>query len=338
MSERYEMLEFLHQKEHKMTYPIEERNQLIRLVQRLLNHERREPIVVITTHRHELDPFVNAQLLQEELTGMADVYLLAESVFPHFAKRISNQNHCPVQGDIHLYAPKDAAGIAAQRFECNDLDDWPRITSQLIDLIQPMNWRNHPLIYLPISGHWQEGKARVEEVLSKTRARVSLDTGGSATMLSVEVKPGIPAQRLLCEGQEFTGKFGTGIHHRTFAPSPVHDDVAIRARKEFPQKSVVLARVCSVKKRRATLEIHPELTGEMKGGIFHNLSRTLTRGEVVRVSVSWKRDGCVLALTEHDGAVGAMSVIPLGPPWLEEPQDDQRIAVAQLSQAASLST
>ncbi len=327
------MLGLVPKKVEKMTYLIEGSNELKRLIQRLLNHERGEPIVVIATHRHELDPFVNAQLLQEELTGMADVYLLAESVFPHFAKQISNQHHCPVQGDIHLYPPKDVADIAVQRFECNELDDWPRITEQLVRHIQQLNLEIHPSIYLPISGHWQEGKARVEEVLSSTRARVSLDTGGSATMLSVEIKPGISAHQLLAVGQEFDGKFGTGDHHRTFAPFPLHDDVAERAKVEFAQGPFALAQVRTVAGRKVVLQLHPDVSATLTARPFKNLKRTLRPGDIIEVALAWKNGACRARLPRRKGPAHSLSVIPGGPAWLRQDHGDQAVQPTHVSQA-----
>jgi hypothetical protein len=333
MSARYEMLGLVPKKEKKMTYPIEGSNELKRLVHRLTNRERREPIVVIAAHRHELDPLANAQLLQEELTGMADVYLLAEHVFPHFAKRISNEHHCPVQGGIHLYEPRNDSGIAVRHFECNQPSDWVGITEQLVRHIQQLNLEIHPSIYLPISGHWQRGRGRVEEVLSSTRARVSLDTGGSATMLSVEIKPGISAHQLLAVGQEFDGRFHTGDHHRTFSPFPLHDDVAQRAKAEFAQGSLALAQVRTVSRRKAVLQLHPDLSATLTARPFKNLKRSLHLGDIIEVALSWKGETCTARFPRRRGPAHSLSVIPGGPAWLRQDHGDQVVQPTHVLQA-----
>ncbi len=316
-------------------YPIEEPNQLKRLVHRILNHERCEPIVVITTHDHALDPLVNAQLIQEELTGMADVYLLAKSMFPHYAKRISNKRHSPREGAIHVYAPRQPNGIEVFRTACNSLDDWPRVTGDLVTEVQRLNLMSNPSIYLHISGHWEEESARVEEILSKTRARVKLASGEEAIMLAVELRPGISADHLLQQGQELRGLFKTDAWQRSFSPFPIHDDVARRAKEEFPTGSVALARVNCVTRRKATLALHPELIVEITAPLFRSLPKDLNVGVVTRVKVSWRGAKCKLKLTQQQGLTTSMSVLPGGPPLLKQDHNEQHVAVAQLPQAVS---
>ena len=299
-------------------YPIETPGQVNWLVNRLLLTGRPEPIVVIATHLPELEPFFNAQLLSEELTGMAEVYLLAERAFAYFTKRVTTSRHQTLEGGIHLYEPnsKSRRGIAAIKLACSELEDWPRVTGKLIDLIQCLNRYDNPSLYVPISGHWQEDTARVVEVLSKTRVRVRLNSGGTATMLAVELKPGVDANLLVGLGQEFRGLFQTGNHQRTFSPFPIHDDVLMRARTEFQRSSPALARVRSVSRRRAVVELHPELRVTLRARPFQNLKRKVAKREVIHVVLSWKRDSCVARLAKPSKDARSMSVIPGGPAWL----------------------
>jgi len=318
-----------------MMYPLETPGEVNWLVNRLRLTGRPEPIVVVATHRPELDPLHHAQILSEELTGMAEVYLLAEKMFGYFTKRVGNSRHKTLDGGIHLYEPnwEFRQGIAANTFSCTELEDWPRITSKLVDMIQCMNRYGNPSLYVPISGHWREDTARVEAVLSKTRVRVRLNSGGTATMLAVALKPGVDAHLLVRRGQEFKGLLQTGKHERTFSPFPLHDDVAGRAKQMFERQPLALARVRSVNRRKARIELHPELSVMLRARPFQNLKRKVTKREVIHVVLSWKGDTCVARLARPSDEARSLSVIPGGPAWLrvgpaEQPEAQPHVPLA----------
>ena len=136
---------------------------------------------------------------------------------------------------------------------------------------------------------------------------------------------GLPAERLVAPGQEFSGSLDPGALLSEFVPDPGAQDVPARVAEFVGDGVVTLARVCRVGAHDVELLVHPEYVVTVEDG-GADLTALVRVDEVVTVELV-PVDGALLASFSSDDPAPAMSVLPGGPPWLlpESPPSDEPV-------------
>lgn len=303
-----------------MLRTIEDLDGINRLVQDLRRGDRLDPIVVISTHRGNSRPYINAESLAEELSGMAVVAVLTEQMWLTFGEQVGGKKKSTFPGGVRIYpaGAKWDQDNPSLNLQCHGSFDEARVKSKVIERVQALNYLSRP-VAPSVGATGRECVAIVDNAINETQVLVKIGHRDSAMMLAVELWPGVSASRLVRRGQEIRGKYETGTILGKFVPDPIPDDVRERAMRELPDGTVSLARVLRSEPEQAILELHPKLAVTIDAEMNQDLTLILIEGDIIQVELVWEGDFCVLAYRDDADPQGTrgLSLLPGGPPWLE---------------------
>ena len=302
-------------------HTVEDSAGLDQLIQELSREDRLDPIVVVSTHRKQPRPYVDAESLAGELSGMASVFVLTEKTWIAFGEAVGGKKKSTFPGGVRVYP----AGInwdqgdSSLNLQCHAVSDGPRVKSRVIERVQAMNYVSQPVPLTSLRSTGRDCIATVDNAINETQVLVKIGHRDSAMMLAVELWPGVSASRLVQPGQELHGKYEAGMILGRFIPQSLPDVVRERAMRELPDGTVSLARVRTSEPRRAILELHPELPVTIDAEGDQDLTLILSEGDVIQVELVWEGSYCVLAYKDDADPEESkgLSLLPGGPPWLE---------------------
>ncbi|HVM07912.1 MAG TPA: hypothetical protein VM345_05600 [Acidimicrobiales bacterium] len=163
----------------------------------------------------------------------------------------------------------------------------------------------------------------VSGVLTATQVLVTTRGRRQAAMRTHHLWPGLPAERLVRPGQEFSGSIGSSAMLAEFVPEVPRQNVAARVRDFVGDGIVTLARATRVCSSRVELLVHPEYAVSVDDADV-DLPTLVRPDEVVTIEIV-PIDGSLVTTFSSDEPAPAMSVLPGGPPWLvreaSEPED-----------------
>lgn len=211
-----------------MLRTIEDLDGINRLVQDLRRGDRLDPIVVISTHRGNSRPYINAESLAEELSGMAVVAVLTEQMWLTFGEQVGGKKKSTFPGGVRIYpaGAKWDQDNPSLNLQCHGSFDEARVKSKVIERVQALNYLSQP-VAPSVGATGRECVATVDNAINETQVLVCGDPlemshRDSAMMLAVELWPGVSASRLVRRGQEIRGKYETGtILGKAFSGKPV---------------------------------------------------------------------------------------------------------------------
>lgn len=297
----------------------------------LHSHGRPLPAVVVSRASHAGAPFADVTAIREALSGIADVFEIA-NLQASWAFSEAVPPRCQVYGGAGRAYPVGTDWeadplLSPLRFAYGTFDT-TRITRELIADAMQMASRTGGRF-----GDRTPRRAPVEGTVKGIvgeRALVGIPGHEDAVCWPELLEPGLSAERLFEKGMQIRGEFD---------PETKRIDVrgmrrdAIGALADYRPGVTILARVESVQPDKCSLELFPGVTRVVPGGDITadgTDPRLLFRpGDIVPVWFGGQDDDgdeWLLSLVdadEPDAAVPAPSVLEGGPPWLvPQPVDD----------------
>ncbi|MGH3506080.1 MAG: hypothetical protein ACRDO2_02615, partial [Nocardioidaceae bacterium] len=295
------------------------------LAQYLLSDGRTLPAVVVTIPASEVEPYIDADRIADELRDLATVHVMpTRDVSWAFSRAMPERSQVyggagrvyPVgqQWADNPHASPLRFAFSAQEGEASTerlINDGLKMASDA----GLVGARPQPGL-VPASGV-------VRGLIDNTgRAIVGLDGGRLATIHEELTFPDVPLDRFLRPGMDVMGAYDQRSHRldiRRMARS-VADCL-----REYGPGDVVLTQVASVSDTRATLLLHPEaavqiVLEDVTSNPHDRLTELMSPGEVIPARVV-QGDPWSLSLTDvedDERILVAPALLPDGPAWLEQ--------------------
>jgi hypothetical protein len=294
------------------------------LARRLLDPDRRLPVVVISTPHWVDDPLIDANSVEEAVSGLAEVVVIRTGpATRHYAAALPPRTE--VYGGAGRVYPLDPSWQADPyrsplRFAYTQLDG-ARACRQLID--DAMAMAAEVGLLTPAVERSADVRGQVRGLIGSTRALVDLDGGGQALVLHELLYPTVPLENTLLPGMAVHGTLDTDTRRLDLRPRL--PDARTVLGQTYRPGDTVLVRVRQVERISATLELHPEVITEVSsqnttGDPADDLTDLLTAGEVLPARVlQMDGDGVHVSLVdlpEQPAVVPAPPLVPGGPPWI----------------------
>jgi hypothetical protein len=313
---------------------LEDTADLSRLVNLLLDPGRSHPVAVVSIHRGEPLPWIDAHQVADALAGMVPVYVIPNDLAWGLAAALPPMTQ--VYGGAGRVYPIGQAWTDDPYHSplrlVYGLQDGSRATDLLISDGLGMARRPRPAI---ASSLRQVGVAGVVAALAgTTRAIVRLEDGSMATIWPELAAAGVPAERLLTPGQHVHGLLNLDTRRLDVAGSLVRPADALAA---YRAGDVVLAQVRNVNAHAVQLAVHPHVaTWVPRADVTSNerdvLDELFTVGETVLARVRQLLDADVRLglddIDDDDTPVPAPALLPGGPAWLTAPAQLAEMPVA----------
>ncbi|WP_369371171.1 hypothetical protein AB1046_20730 [Promicromonospora sp. Populi] len=302
------------------------------LAAELQRASRRWPVVVISTAAGQDTPFVDPQRVLDDVAGLAEVVVIptgdvswafSSDMPPDTqvyggASRVYGTDlewvHHPRRSPLHFaYSPDEDA----------------RVRDRLVGDVMRFAVRAGIVGAARPAPDAVVTDGKVLGVLG-TRALVSADDGGQATVAEELVFPDVPLERVLSPGMRVTGVLDP-VRRLLDVRGMLPDVDALRraVRTAYRVGQVVLGRVESVEDSAVRIALAPGVTvrvrrAEITGNDLDLLCDLFTPGEVVAARrVPAPLDGLALRLDDvdesEDRPVPAIALLDGGPPWLKLP-------------------
>lgn len=304
------------------------------LATRLLDPERRFPVVVVTNAAGQ-EPYLNAERIADDLEGLAEVYLLVHGE-ASWAFTGALPARLGVFGGAARVYPVERDWLqdetrAPLKF-CWDGVGARRITTEVIEAGLSAAHSAGLLTPVAPAAKARRSEAVVQGALGEFHVLLKLSDGRQAAARTATIHPGVYAGRLFARGQRVSGFVaGHGGPLSQFEFAEIPDDPMRRVKEAYEDGAVVLAKVVEVGELSAKVALHPDVEVWLLGdGDGPDLSRLIDNGDVVAVQVHRDGDALQCRLPDSDEVpVPAVSVIPGGPPWLVPEdliEDEQPVA------------
>jgi hypothetical protein len=304
------------------------------LAERLNGDERQRPTVVVTTPAGRSAPFIDAEMIAEELGDLGEVYLTVTG--PHtwaFSRGMADNTQ--VYGGAGRAYPLGHEWIhdlrrSPLRFAFDE-HQGRLATDELIADALGMAASAGLLDQPATRAQRRRATGVVKGFPHPDRALVDIDRT-LVTVIPELVIAGIPLDRMLTKGMTVEGWFDpTGLR------LDLRDSLLTPAESlaSYDVGDVVLARVADVGRDSARLELHPmvEITvthDDVTPNDLDSLDSLMSPGEVVsaRVTSTGPEWRLYLADVDDDEPLApAVALLADGPSWLEPPAEPERLPV-----------
>jgi hypothetical protein len=310
------------------------------LADRLNGDERRRPTVVVTTPAGRSAPFIDAEMIAEELGDLGEVYLIVTG--PHtwaFSRGMAENTQ--VYGGAGRAYPLGHEWIhdlrrSPLRFAFDE-HQGRLATDELIADALGMAAAAGLLDQSRTRAERRRAGGVVKGFAHPERALVDIDRTLAAVIPEL-VSAGVPLEQMLTRGMRVDGWYdptGMRLDLRESLLSPAD------ALASYAVGDIVLTRVAAVGPDTARLELHPsvEVTvthDEVTPNDLDALDSLMSPGEIVaaRVRAGGPHWQLYLADVDDDEPVTpAIALLPGGPPWLEAPALLERPSVEAAPEA-----
>ena len=298
-------------------------------------HNRAWPVVVISTPAGRTEPYVDPGRVLDEVTGLAEVVVIPTGDVSWAFSR-GMPEYTQVYGGASRVYPTGLDWIHDLRrsplhFAYSEADG-PRVRDRLVGDALSAAVRAGLAGAVGVggggSGESPQATGTVQGVLG-SRAFVTLDDGGQASIAEELTLPGVALESILRPGMTVRGLHDAGrrtLDIRRMLP----DDAGQRrmVKRSYRVGRIVLGRVESVTQAAVTIAVAPTVHVRVQrervtGNALDALDDLFTPGEVVlgRV-VQAPGDAIMLRLDDVDEAeepTPAICLLDDGPPWLTPP-------------------
>ncbi|MFW6090783.1 MAG: hypothetical protein ACODAF_02845 [Actinomycetota bacterium] len=301
-----------------------------RLADRLLAPDRTRPVVVVSTSSGQDRPWIDAERVKEHVGDLAEIYVLPTG---ELSWELSDQlpGNTGVYGGAARVYPVDVSWTSDQyrsplRLAYSAADGERATESVVADALRMVAAAG----LLEVSrATAREVEGTVKLIAPESRAVVAITGGGHASVWQELTYPEVPLTRVLRQGMRVRGLLDPDqgrLDLRPYLP-----DGKELVRTSYESGDVVLAQVRDVAASRATLLVQPEVAvpmtrDDVTGNPHDDISDLLTEGEIVAARVvGWTGGAPRLSLLDVDDDETprpAVSLLPGGPPWLEETTDE----------------
>lgn len=292
---------------------------------------RTRPFVLISTHPEAPAPFIDADDVVVEVSGLLPVVVLDAVAVVGLTAGLGDRMLSVSYGAGRVY-PVGQAWLSdpdqAPLIVCATAGSGPRAAERLVQ---------HALTAAHRAGLLRPGmdltdqrmpvRAMVEGQSSDHHWLVRTEQGQTAILQVARLRVDVAPERLLRTGQWLTGVLSGHGRLPEFIPQSPATGAAELVRRECPDGATFPARVSDVAGEWALVELHPEFPVVLADE-GDDLTSLLAPGDVVAVEVAWIDGQCVVALGDDRRAFAAPALLPGGPPWLL--LDEAEAAVAGL--------
>jgi hypothetical protein len=291
---------------------------------------RDRPVVVISTPAGHDAPFVDPQRVLDDVAGLAEVVVIPTGdVSWAFSSGMPPDTQ--VYGGASRVYGTDLEWVHHPRrsplhFAYSDDED-ARVRERLVSDVMRFAVRAGIVGSARSAPDEAATDGKVLGVLG-TRALISTDDGGQATVAEELVFPDVTLARVLAPGMRVTGVLDP-VRRLLDIRGMLPDADALRrlVNATYRVGQVVLGRVEAVEHDAVRIALAPGVVvrvrrGEITGNDLDLLSDLFTRGEVVAARrIPAPLDGLALRLDDvdesEDEPVPAIALLDGGPPWLE---------------------
>ncbi|WP_275004813.1 hypothetical protein [Promicromonospora iranensis] len=291
---------------------------------------RDRPVVVISTPAGHDAPFVDPQRVLDDVAGLAEVVVIPTGdVSWAFSSGMPPDTQ--VYGGASRVYGTDLEWVHHPRrsplhFAYSDDED-ARVRERLVSDVMRFAVRAGIVGSARSAPDEAATDGKVLGVLG-TRALISTDDGGQATVAEELVFPDVALARVLAPGMRVTGVLDP-VRRLLDIRAMLPDVDALRrlVNATYRVGQVVLGRVEAVEHDAVRIALAPGVVvrvrrGEITGNDLDLLSDLFTRGEVVAARrIPAPLDGLALRLDDvdesEDEPVPAIALLDGGPPWLE---------------------
>lgn len=298
-----------------------------RLVARIKSNNR--PIVVVhALSEGEISPPAWLEKLDQQLDDDAEVCVVSAEASWSLTDGLGGAQHSVHSGWTRIYPPTEwrATNQNRFRFEPANPRNADRTIKRIVDRTLDVTFRSYVSSAPPIQPNEVNAEVEIDsdpngdDGWQLTGRRVDVRSPQQIFVHIKHLYPGIPLDRLVKKGMRFLGVLEDGRIPSLYASKPT-DDLERRVCEFVGDGVTTWAYVSQVQRDRTELLIHPDVALVLTSSPDEDLRMQFTIGETAGILVMPKpnRDGYDVVLGEPDVTTTALSVFPLGPPWLTAP-------------------
>lgn len=310
------------------------------LARELLSEDRERPVVVVTVPREREDSHIDADRVAREVTGLADVVVLAtQDATWALSRRLPDRSQ--VYGGAGRVYPVGTAWTEAPHLAplafAYSAEDTEQATRKLVSDTLAILGRDRedepPATSQPLV------TGTVSQLVAPSRALVTLDDGGVASVMAELTVAGVTIDGLLAVGQRVRGRHDADNRLLDLRGELVATEVALAG---LTRGDVVPVRVASVGDDAVKVLVHPALARtvpreRVTSNPIDSLRSLFSEGEVVAARVAWIEDALPQLrlddVDDDDPVVPAPALLPWGPPWLTLPEPPGELAPVSMNGA-----
>lgn len=299
----------------------------------LLNENRERPVAVISIPENHDTPLVDVDQIHNDVGDYCDIHLITTGPLTYELSDLLPER-CQVYGGASRVYPVSTRWQtqpeASPLHFVHNPNQRHRITDNLINDALRMA-ADAGLFAKPQRQATQHSGVVASLLADNTRAIVTLDNGGLATIVHELVHPDIPLEWVVHEGQRVNGT----LDSRTGWFTPQLTTVtAPQLLEHYPHGTVTLGYVLNVDRQTATIAPHPDLPltvakRDITSNPLDRVDLLLAAGDVVNVRIIRDQQGrTALRLHDIDDTETAQPALPLTPdgkPWLLENRHEPQL-------------
>lgn len=295
------------------------------LAQSILDPARRRPLAVVTTTFDTDVPYVDVAELEAAVSDVADVAVVSSGDLTFELARLLPNNCETFNGAVRSFPVgnewQGRPSLARRRFSFSTHEQ-QKVLETVIDDIIGMAHRAGLTVASVADALPATGIVR-GMLADDTRAMVSLDSGGLASISAEATFAPAPLRWVVHEGMAVRGMLDSETRRLELEPA-IADSESLWGR--YPDGSVTLALVHLVERQRATLLVHPQhpidvTRADLSPNPLDRVDLLLSEGDVIEVRVvrdpQGRRALRTIDLDDDETPLPAVALTPGGNPWLE---------------------